>query len=43
LLLEHSTEAGVARKLGISRRQVRNVVEAIRELLSEAGLWPIEN
>ncbi|MGC9455231.1 MAG: hypothetical protein ACP5HU_10255 [Phycisphaerae bacterium] len=37
LLVEH-TEAGIARLLGISRRQVRNAVELIREHFEQAGL-----
>ena len=36
-LLTNLTEAEVARKLRISRRQVRNAVEAIREHFSAAG------
>ncbi|HUT56503.1 MAG TPA: hypothetical protein VNA25_01360 [Phycisphaerae bacterium] len=36
--LMRATEAGIARELGISRRQVRKSVEAIREHFERAGL-----
>lgn len=35
--LVNATEAAIARDMGISRRQVRNAVEAIREHFKEAG------
>ncbi|MCY3020192.1 MAG: ECF-type sigma factor, partial [Planctomycetota bacterium] len=36
-----ATEAAIARELGISRRQVHNALEAIREHFEKAGLTKI--
>ena len=38
VLLADGTEAGIARELGISRRQVRNALERIRRRFETAGL-----
>lgn len=36
--LKTSTEGGIARELGISRRQVRNLINRVREHFEQAGL-----
>jgi hypothetical protein len=36
--LAHGSEAAVARELGVSRRQIRNAVAAIRKHFESAGL-----
>jgi DNA-binding NarL/FixJ family response regulator len=41
LLMEGARELTIAQALGISRRQVRNAVTAIREHLNDAGLTKI--